>query len=80
MPGKKHMNRVEELRNKAIDCLTLAQTASDPAVRKELMQLAARFRQLAIHVEDGEAEPPPAPAPAVEAPKEDDRGSHPTAE
>ena len=53
------MSRIEELRTKAIECLTLAQTASDPVVRKELMQLAARFRQLAIHAEDGEVEPPP---------------------
>jgi hypothetical protein len=56
---EKYMSRAEELRTKSIECLTLAQTASDPVVRKELMQLAARFRQLAIHVEDGEAEPVP---------------------
>ena len=61
------MNRIEELRTKAIECLTLAQTASDPVVRKELMQLAARFRQLAIHAEDGEAEPLPNHLPAAEA-------------
>jgi hypothetical protein len=66
MPGEMHMSRVEELRIKAIECLTLAQTASDPVVRKELMQLAARFRQLAIHAEDADGEAPPDPLPAAE--------------
>jgi len=71
------MNRIEELRIKAIECLTLAQTARDPVVRKELMQLAARFRQLAIHAEDGEAGAPPDPPRAAEA---DERVARPTAD
>jgi hypothetical protein len=50
LSGKKPMTRYEELRAKAIDCLSLAQKAGNPVVRKELMQLAARFRQLAEHV------------------------------
>jgi hypothetical protein len=77
MPGEMHMSRVEELRIKAIECLKLAQTASDPVVRKELMQLAARFRQLAIHAEDAEGEPPPDRPPAAE---QDEREPRPTAD
>jgi hypothetical protein len=59
MAGKP-MTRYEELRAKAIDCLSLAQKTGDQHVRKELMQLAARFQQLADHVkrnEDDGAEP-----------------------
>ena len=70
------MSRIEELRTKAIECLTLAQTAGDPLVRKELMQLAARFRQLAIHAEDGEAEPF---YPLRAAEEDDERVPRPTA-
>ena len=48
------MTRYEDLRAKAIDCLSLAHKASDRLVRKELMQLAARFQALAAHVKGNE--------------------------
>ena len=54
MPGTEPMTRYEELRAKAIDCLSLAHKAGDPHVRKELMHLAARFQQLAEHVKSNE--------------------------
>jgi hypothetical protein len=54
MRGKKIMSRYEELRAKAIDCLSLAQKTGDQHVRKELMQLAARFQQVAEHVKGNE--------------------------
>jgi hypothetical protein len=63
--GKKPMTRYEELRAKSIDCLSLAQKAGNPVVRKELMQLAARFRQLAEHVKGNENEQEPVTAAAV---------------
>ena len=63
--GEKLMTRYEELRTKAIDCLSLAQKASDPFVRKELMQLASRFQQLAEHVKGNENNAEPVTAAAV---------------
>ena len=47
--------RSEELRRRAVECAELAGKASDRGIRLEFLTMAARFRELAAHI-DAKAE------------------------